>query len=410
MTEESLTKSDNNTPGQLSSGMMMVFISILSAFPMLATDMYLPAIPSIKGQLNTSVELVNLTISVFFITISFSGLVFGPLSDRFGRKPVIFITITVYILASLGCAFSPNIYYLIIFRIFQAIGCASGVSISTAIVKDFFPPEKKEKAFAVIGALTGFVPIAAPILGAQILKFTSWRGAFVVLALLGMVSLIFSFFYKETNLDRSDESIPASMAKLFVVLGNPAFARLVFLFALAPLGMMAFVGISPTIFIEGFGVSEQTYTFYFAANAAVSIIVALAYIRVSQIIKPIYIITGSFMMSILSGVLIIFLGELHPMLFLATIAIGTSAFALQRPPSMNLMIEQQDKNTGSASSLMFCFMGLFGSLGLVIISMDWNNRIIVLGVINVILGLLSTSFWLYAKNRCRIPKSMRLAG
>ncbi len=407
MTEESLTKPNNISPGQLSSGMMMVFISILSAFPMLATDMYLPAIPSIKGQLNTSVELVNLTISVFFITISLSGLVFGPLSDRFGRKPVIFITITVYILASLGCALSPNIYYLIIFRIFQAIGCASGVSISTAIVKDFFPPEKKEKAFAVIGALTGFVPVVAPILGAQILKFTSWRGAFIFLALLGVVSLVFSFFYKETNLERSDESIPASMAKLFVVLRNPAFTRLVFLFALAPLGMMAFVGISPTIFIDGFGVSEQTYTFYFAANAVVSIIAALAYIRVSQIIKPMYIITGSFMMSIFSGISTIFFGELHPMLFLLSIAIGTSSFSLQRPPSMNLMIEQQDRNTGSASSLMFCFMGMFGSLGLVIISMDWGNRIFVLGVINVLLGLLSTFFWLYAKNRCRIPKSMR---
>jgi DHA1 family bicyclomycin/chloramphenicol resistance-like MFS transporter len=406
MTEESLSKPNNNTPGQLSSGMMMVFIAILSAFPMLATDMYLPAIPSIKGQLNTSVELVNLTISVFFITISLSALVFGPLSDRFGRKPVIFITISVYIFASLGCAFSPNIYYLITFRIFQAIGCASGVSISTAIVKDYFPPEKKEKAFAIIGALTGFVPVAAPILGAQILKFTSWRGAFVFLALLGVVSLIFSFFFKETNNDLSDESIPASMAKLFVVLKNPAFARLVFLFALAPLGMMAFVGISPTIFINGFGVSEQTYTFYFAANAGLSIIVALAYIRISQIIKPIYIITGCFMMSILGGVSTILIGELHPMLFLASIAIGTSAFTLQRPPSMNLMIEQQDKNTGSASSLMFCFMGLFGSLGLVIISMDWSNRIFVLGVINIILGILSTSFWLYAKNRCRIPKNM----
>lgn len=390
----------------MSPGIMMIFVSILTAFPMLATDMYLPAVPSIKAELNTTVDLVNLTISVFFITISLSGLVFGPLSDRFGRKPVIFITISIYILASLACAYSHNIYYLIFFRVFQAIGCASGVSISTAIVKDFFPPEQKEKAFAIIGALTGFVPVLAPILGAQILKFTTWNGAFVILALLGVITLIFSFFYKETNHDLSNESVPAAMAKLFVVLLNPSFARLVILFALAPLGMMAFVGISPTIFIETFGLSEQTYTFYFAANAAVSVIVAWAYIRVSQIIKPITIISGSFMLSIVSGILTILVGELHPMLFLISIALGTSAFALQRPPSMNLMIEQQEKNSGSASSLMFCSMGLFGSLGLVIISLDWENRIFVLGVINAILGILSTLFWLYAKNRCKIPKSM----
>ena len=110
---------------------------------MMATDMYLPAVPLIKEQLNTTVELVNSTLSPFFFIISFSGLVFGPLSDRFGRKPVILTTISVYALSSLACAFSPNIYILIITRVFQAIGCGSGMAIPAAIVKDYFPPKKR---------------------------------------------------------------------------------------------------------------------------------------------------------------------------------------------------------------------------------------------------------------------------
>ena len=394
------------TPGQLSVGVMMVFISVLTAFPMMATDMYMPALPSIKDELNTTVELVNITMSGFFFIISISGLLFGSLSDRFGRKPVIMVSLTLYIVASILCAISPNIYFLIVSRLLQAIGCAGGMAVSTAIIKDFFAPEKKEKAFAIVGTLTGFVPVTAPILGAWILAFTSWRGAFAVLALMGFVALIFGLFYKETNHDLSQDSIPASLWQLFVVLFNPAFARLVFLFALAPLGMMAFVGISSFIFQQTFGLSEQVYSYYFAANAFVSVSVVFGYIRISQIFKPIKIITGSFVMSIVSGILIILFGELHPMLFLASIAVGSAAFALQRPPSMNLMIEQQDKNAGSASSLMFCFMGTFGSIGLVIISMDWSNRIVVLGIMNIILGVLSTVFWLYAKNRCRIPKNM----
>jgi DHA1 family bicyclomycin/chloramphenicol resistance-like MFS transporter len=390
----------------LSPGWMMIFVSILTAFPMMATDMYMPALPSIKEQLNTTIELVNLTMSGFFFVISISGLVFGSLSDKFGRKPVIMVSLTLYIIASISCAISINIYFLIVSRLFQAIGCAGGMAVSSAIIKDFFQPEKKEKAFAIIGALTGFVPVTAPIVGAWILAFTSWRGAFFVLALLGMITLAFAFFYKETNHDLSKDSIPASLGKLFVVLINPSFARLVMLFALAPLGMMAFVGISSFIFQNNFGLSEQAYSYYFAANAALSVLVAIAYIRISQFIKPIRLITISFVMSIISGILTIFIGELHPAFFLASIAVGSAAFALQRPPSMNIMIEQQDKNTGSASSLMFCFMGTFGSIGLVIISMNWSNRIVVLGVINVILGVLSTLFWLYAKKRCKIPKNM----
>ncbi len=405
---ESLYNDANiKTPGQLSTGVMMLFVSILTAFPMMATDMYMPALPSIKDQLNTTIELVNLTMSGFFFIISISGLIFGSLSDRFGRKPVIMVSLTLYVAASAACAISTTIYFLIASRLFQAIGCAGGMAVSTAIIKDFFPPEKKEKAFAIIGALTGFVPVTAPILGAWILKFTSWRGAFVVLAFLGIITLIFGLFYKETNNDLSKDSIPASLGKLFVVLFNPSFARLVLLFSFAPLGMMAFVGISSFIFQQTFGLSEQAYSYYFATNAAVSVLVAIAYIRVSQFIKPLTIITGSFAMSIASGILTILFGGLHPMLFLGSIAVGSAAFALQRPPSMNLLIEQQDKNTGSASSLMFCFMGTLGSIGLVIISMDWSNRIVVLGVINMVLGIISLLFWLYAKNRCKIPKNMR---
>jgi DHA1 family bicyclomycin/chloramphenicol resistance-like MFS transporter len=344
--------------------------------------------------------------SGFFFIISISGLFFGSLSDRFGRKPVIMVSLTLYVVASAACAISTTIYFLIVSRLFQAIGCAGGMAVSTAIIKDFFPPEKKEKAFAIIGALTGFVPVTAPILGAWILKFTSWRGAFAVLAFLGIITLVFGLFYKETNNDLSKDSIPASLGKLFVVLFNPSFARLVLLFSFAPLGMMAFVGISSFIFQQTFGLSEQAYSYYFAANAAVSVLVAIAYIRISQFIRPITIITGSFLMTVLSGILTIIFGGLHPMMFLGSIAVGSAGFALQRPPSMNLLIEQQDKNTGSASSLMFCFMGTLGSIGLVIISMDWNNRIVVLGIINVLLGIISLFFWLYAKNRCKIPKNM----
>ena len=406
MIEQLSYDSNTNTPGQLSVGVMTVFVSILTAFPMMATDMYMPALPSIKAELSTTIELVNITMSGFFFVISISGLVFGSLSDRYGRKPVIMVSLTLYVVASICCALSPNIYFLIVSRLFQAIGCAGGMAVSTAIIKDFFPPEKKDQAFAIIGALTGFVPITAPIAGAWILAFTSWRGAFAVLALLGFVTLIFALFYKETNNEPTEDSIRASLGKLFVVLFNPSFARLVFLFALAPLGMMAFVGISSFIFQQTFGLSEQAYSYYFAANAFVSVLVAISYIRISQIIKPIVIITGSFILSIVSGLLTILVGELHPAIFLATIAIGSAAFALQRPPAMNLMIEQQDKNTGSASSLMFCFMGIFGSIGLVIVSMDWSSRIVILGVINVIMGILGLLFWLYAKNRSRIPKNM----
>ncbi|NLA76020.1 MAG: multidrug effflux MFS transporter, partial [Deltaproteobacteria bacterium] len=154
MNNEDISVKHTAETGQLSVGVMMVFVSILTAFPMMATDMYMPALPTIKDQLNTSIELVNLTMSGFFFIISISGLFFGALSDKFGRKPVIMASLTLYVISSIACAISTTIYFLIYSRQFQAIGCAGGMAVSTAIIKDFFPPEKKEKAFAIIGALT----------------------------------------------------------------------------------------------------------------------------------------------------------------------------------------------------------------------------------------------------------------
>jgi DHA1 family bicyclomycin/chloramphenicol resistance-like MFS transporter len=390
---------------QLGSSTMMVFITLLSAFAMMATDLYLPAVPTMKDQLNTTVELVNLTLVLFFMCMSISSLIMGPLSDRLGRKPVLMACIVIYIIASLACALSPNIYFLIVARAFQAIGCGAGMTISASIVKDFFPPEKKEKAFAIMGAMSGSIPIIAPVVGAQILRFTTWRGEFVVLMIMGLITLVFGIMFKETHFDRSSESVPVSILRLFVVLRNPSFTRLVNLFSIAPLGMMAFIGISNFIFIERFGVSEQAFSFFFAGNAVISVCGSLAYIPLSRLINPMTIISECFVFTIVSGLLVTTIGRLSPYLFILSVAIGTLSFTMVRPPSMNLMLEQQDEDTGSASSLISFFMTILGSFSLWFISKNWSDRVLVLGLMYTIIGIFTTIFWLYAKRRCRIPKN-----
>lgn len=385
---------------------MLVFVALLTAFPMLSTDLYLPAVPSIREQLNTSVELVNSTLVIFFIVISISTLICGPLSDRFGRKPVLLCGVPLFVFSSIACMLSTNIYVLILFRAVQAMGAGAGMAISSAIVKDFFPPDKKEKAFALIGALIGVVPVVAPVVGAQLLKLMSWRGSFAALALVGLVILVLVMFYRETNLEPSTDRIPVSILRLFVVLKNPAFTRLIVLFSLTPLPVIAYVGVSAILYIQGFGLTEQQFSLYFAANAIIMVFAAFFFIYLTKFFRPVVIITGSFVLSLIAGLLIILIGNLHPLFLLLAITIGTFGFSLQRPPSINLMLEQQDKDSGSASALINSFMTFVGSFGMYFVSLGWDNRVFVLGMTFFVINIGGMLFWLYAKRHCRIPKEM----
>jgi len=385
---------------------MLLFVALLTSFPMLSTDLYLPAVPSIKEQLNTTVELVNSTLVVFFIFLSISTLICGPLSDRFGRKPVLLFGVGLYFIASIGCFLSSNIYLLILSRMLQAMGAGAGMAIASAIVKDFFQSDKMMKAFALISALIGIVPITAPVIGAQLLKWMPWRGAFAVLSLIGLITFIFVMFFKETNHARSTGSIPASISRLLVVFKNPSFSRLVVLFSLSSLPLLAYIGVSAILYVQEFGLTEQQFSFYFASNAIVSIVGSFFYIYLAKFIRPIGIITGSFVLSIIGAGMIIWIGGRHPTFLLLSVAIGTFSFSLQRPPFMNLMLEQQEGDTGAASSLISSLMTFAGSLGLYLISLEWGNRVLVLGMMFAVVNIGGFPIWLYAKRRCRIPKNI----
>lgn len=392
--------------GQLSSGAMLVFVALLTSFPMLSTDLYLPAVPSIREQLNTTVELVNSTLVVFFVFISISTLICGPLSDRFGRKPVLLFGVGLFSVASVACFFSSNIHILILSRVFQGVGAGAGMAIASAIVKDYFPLEKMGKAFALIGGLVGIVPIVAPVIGAQLLKWMPWRGAFAVLSLIGLIVFIFVLFFKETHFDRTTGSIPVSIFRLFVVLKNPSFSRLVVLYSLLPMPLMAYIGVSAILYIQGFGLTEQQFSLYFAANAVVSIVGAFFYIYLAKFIRPMSIITGSLVLALISTGMIIWIGGRDPMCLLLSIAVGTFSFSLQRPPFMNLILDQQEKDTGAASSLITSLMTFAGSIGLYLVSLEWGNRVLVLGIMFAVVNMTGLPLWLYARRHCRIPKNL----
>ncbi len=383
-------------PGQkyLGERGLIALITIFSAFVPLSTDLYLPALPGMAKYFGVSADLANLTLILFFIFFSAGTLFWGPFSDKYGRKPILLIGLSLYSAASLACAGSWDIYHLIIFRVLQAIGGSAAFAVATAMIKDVYDTKNREPILALVQSMVLISPAVAPTLGALLLKFVSWREIFWTLAGIGLLALAGSIALEETISKRYTGTTTQAVGRLGTVLKNPGFSSLLIVFSLLSVASMAFIASSSYIYIDGFGLSEQVYSYYFALNALGMIGGPMLYMRLSKKYKRTSIILTCFVAVSSSGLLMFLLGDLNPWFFAVLMLPATISASCVRTPGANLMLEQQKGDAGSASALMSCVGIFMGSIGMIIISLNWDNTIVVLGVMNVLIGSTCAILWL----------------
>ena len=378
---------------------LIALIAFLSAFVPLSTDLYLPALPGMSKYFQVSAEQVNLTLIFFFIVFAAGMLFWGPLSDKYGRRPILIAGLAIYSLAGFLCAISQDINQLIAFRILQAIGGSSASAVAMAMIKDVYDSRNREMILAWVSSMVLISPMAAPVLGALLLGFTSWRGVFVVLGVIGFVALSGSLALVETLNTRYTGTLSQSIGRLAVVLKNPGFLSLLIVFSLLSFSSMAFIASSSYIYINGFGLSEKLFSLYFAFNALGMIGGPMLYLRLSKRFRRYSIIIAGFISTFLGGLLVYHLGSLQPWIFALCLFPATIMGSCIRTPGANLMLEQQEEDTGSASALMSCFGILMGSMGMTVISQEWSNTIRILGLMNILVGVLCLCLWLLLSNR-----------
>ncbi len=380
-------------------------IALLSAFVPLSTDLYLPALPGMSANFQVPVDQINLTLTVFFVFYALGTLVWGPLSDRYGRKPVLLAGLAVYTLSSALCANAWNVNMLILFRALQAAGGSAAGAVATAVVKDVYSGRKRESVLAIVQSMVLISPAVAPVLGAFLLGVTSWRGVFWTLTAIGVLALIGSLTLQETIPARNTGPLLESMGRLGKVLQNRGFSLLLMLFSIGSVSSLAFIASSTYIYQNGFHLGSQAYSFYFSLNALGMISGPLIYLRVSRRFHSEAIIRACFLAIAISGALVCVLGNLQPWIFALCILPAATAGNCLRPPSANLMLEQQKGDTGSVSSAMSCAGLLMGSLGMQLISLNWSNTIIALGVMTFTTATLSLLLWPFVIKRAkRLPE------
>jgi DHA1 family bicyclomycin/chloramphenicol resistance-like MFS transporter len=377
----------------------LAFLVIISAFPPLTTDLYLPALPQMVEVFNSTYATVNMTLSFFFIVYSAGLLFWGPLSEKLGRKPILLLGHAIYIIASILCGLSQTVDHLILARVLQAFGGSAVTVIATSIVKDLFNGRERERVMATVMSMVVVAPLVAPLIGGMIMRFASWQVMFFTLACFGTLSLIISLLYQESLIERYTGSVIHSWGRLFTVLKNPSFSKLLFIFSIVSVAFMAYIASASFIYINKFGLSEQTFSYFYSFNVLFSIVGPQMYIRLSKYYAAPTIISACFLILMVSGLAMMAFGHISPWVFALLIAPASLAAVTVRVPGMNLMLEQQDHDTGSAAALI-SFFGMFcGTGGMFLVSLHPEKMIDSLGALQFAIGLICGILWLIVRNR-----------
>ncbi|MDH5938268.1 multidrug effflux MFS transporter [Vibrio splendidus] len=378
---------------------MLFFLVIISAFPPLTIDLYLPALPQMVEVFNTDRSMVNLTLSSYFVTYAIGLLFWGPLSEKFGRKPILLIGLAGYMVASILCAMTNSIEQLIGARVFQAFAGSAITVIATAIVKDLYDGREREKIMATIMSLVIIAPMVAPVFGAFLLKIASWRMMFVTLAIFGAFASVLACCYRETLETKYQGSMFRSWGRMGVVMKNRSFLKLLVIFSIIPMALMGFLAAGSYIYIDHFGLTEQQFSYAFAFNALCASFGPTIYMKLSYRISVQKVISGCFALLAIAGIFTLTIGDLSPWFFMFIAAPATLMAIIMRVPGTNLMLNQQDHDTGSAVALIQFFSMICGSLGMVLVSIRPESLIENLGFIQLSVGTLGGLMWLMVRNK-----------
>ncbi len=337
---------------------LILILGSLTAIGPLSIDMYLPGFKAIALDLQTGMSLVGLSLTSYFFGYSAGQMLYGPLIDRFGRKKPLIIGLIVYGISNLLCALSPSIEWLIVSRLFLALGGCAGVVVSRAIVRDFFDVTESAKVFSALMLVMGVAPIIAPMLGGIIAVSLGWRYIFYILILFTLFLLIASIFYlppvREGNKEHSLR-LGRILRNYYDIVRNPTFFAYGISGSITYGSLFAYISGSPYVYMKVFGLSELQYSWAFGLNA-------LGLIIGSQTNRYWLKKTNNHRITITALLCLLFISILltlgigmnlfSPVMSMFLIFCFVSFLGIINPNTVALAMEPFANNAGSASALM----------------------------------------------------------
>jgi DHA1 family bicyclomycin/chloramphenicol resistance-like MFS transporter len=347
---------------------LALILGALTAIGPLAIDMYLPALPTIAREFGAAASVVQYSLSAYFIGIAIGQAFYGPLSDRLGRKPMLYLGLALFIISSIGCALAEGVEVLIAFRFLQALGGCAPIVIPRAVVRDHFDQSGSARMLSVLMLVMGLAPILAPLIGGQLLVHFGWRAIFWLLTAYAATWLAVVAIFLPESLPparRVRHPLKDVLAVYWRLARDRSFMGHALSGALIFAGLLAYISGSPVVFIELFHVSPERYGVYFGINA-VGIITAsqinrwlvgrVETHRIVRVVLGVAMTAGAFLVLDAYSGFGGFPGILVPLFFY----IACHGFVL--PNTTALAMAPHGRVAGSASALMGTFQFVGGAI------------------------------------------------
>ncbi|MBU4610951.1 multidrug effflux MFS transporter [Achromobacter sp. GG226] len=368
----------------------LLLMGLLTMTGPLAIDMYLPAFPSISQALGAASGAVERTLAMYLIGMAIGQLVYGPATDRWGRKPPLYVGLALYVVASAACAMAQSIESLTFWRFIQALGGSACMVVPRAVIRDHYDTQQAARAMSMLMLIIGVAPMAAPFLGAQILTIATWRATFAILAFAGTALFLAVLFGMRETLpvERRVRASPLGMLRTYRdLLRDKGFLCMALAGGLGMGGLFAYVTGSPHVLIEVYGVTPTTFSGLFAVNALAMTLAAQVNARLLAGRHPSRIVRVALWVMPAIGILGLLLAVTGLMTLPILIVFLASFMAAQGfigPNSAALALSGQGGRLGAASAMLGTLQFLCGTfIGLLVSLWRTESAIGLVGIMAV---------------------------
>ncbi|RIX60420.1 Bcr/CflA family efflux MFS transporter [Paenibacillus nanensis] len=384
--------------------MIAAILGSLSGIGPLSIDMYLPALPTLSEELGASASVTQLSLTACLLGIALGQLIVGPISDVRGRRKPLLIGIAVYVVVSLLCVISPNIWTFIGLRFVQGLAGAAGIVIARASVRDMYAGAELTKFFALLMLVNGAAPILAPMIGAEILTFTSWRGVFAVLAGAGVLMFAAVLTALKETLPqerRLSGGVGTTLRTFKGLLGHPAFMGYAVTQGLMMAAMFAYISGSSFVLQEIYEVTPRGYSLIFGLNGAGIIIASQIAGRLAGKVEARKLLAAGLTLSSAGAILLFVsiwqdlgLAGVIPAFFLVVSSVGIISTT-----TTSLALQDQGRNAGSASALLGMLSFIFGGAAAPLVGLGGEGTAMPLAVVMLLLVAASVCCFIFLTKR-----------
>ncbi|MDH1551339.1 MULTISPECIES: multidrug effflux MFS transporter [Pseudomonas] len=375
---------------------MVLILGALSAFGPLAIDFYLPAFPAMAQAFATDEKHVQATLAAYFLGLSIGQLAYGPVADRFGRRKPLMFGVTVFTLASLACAYAPNLDTLVLARFVQALGGCAGMVLSRAIVSDKCDPVASAKVFSQLMLVMGLAPILAPMLGGVLVNVAGWQSIFLTLGLFSAACLLAVSLGLPESMpeDMPRQPLSGALRQYLRLLADRVFLGHAVTGGIAIAGMFAYIAGSPFVFIKLYGVPAEHYGWLFGANAAGFILVAQVNARLLAKRGPAFLLARAVWLYLGAGLALLAVAAWRPTALwplLVPLFVCIASLGCIIPNASACAMSGQGARAGSASALMGCVQFSVAAGAAALVGLLHDGSAVPMALVICLCGVLAVS-------------------